>query len=72
MGDNVSINITANGETFKVVPNAGLKEFLESLGFDLKRVVVERNRNPLTPAEARNTTLEDGDNLEIVRIVAGG
>ena len=38
----------------------------------LERVVVERNGEPLTPSEARESPLADGDRLEIVRIVAGG
>jgi len=33
---------------------------------------VERNGAALTPTEAQQTILADGDRLEIVRIVPGG
>lgn len=66
------MTITANGQSHEVHTGQTLPEFIEKLGLALERVVVERNREALTPAEARQTTLQDGDVLEIVRIVAGG
>ncbi len=67
-----SIEITANGRAFTRPAGLPLTEFLTELGFAPGLVVVERNRQALTPAEARQTVLEDGDRLEIVRITAGG
>lgn len=66
------MHIIANGESYDLEPGTSLDAFVEARGLALPRVVVERNGEPLTPAEARTATLADGDRLEIVRIVAGG
>lgn len=66
------IDVTANGDRFSLPAGTSLTAFLEERGQHPDRVVVERNGEPLTPAEARTTVLRDGDRLEIVRIVAGG
>lgn len=66
------IEITANGEPFTVADGVPLPEFLATQGLAPERVVVERNGEALTPAEAKAATLSAGDRLEIVRIVAGG
>jgi len=68
-----TITIQANGEKFRGIPaECSLLEFLAARQLSPGRVVVERNGEALTPAETRETILEDGDRLEIVRIVAGG
>jgi thiamine biosynthesis protein ThiS len=66
------IHITANGKPYVLETATTLPDFLGTLGLAPERVVVERNREALTPAETLKTSLADGDNLEIVRIVAGG
>lgn len=66
------MEITANGQTYTIDPETPLKDFVKDRGLALGRVVVERNGEPLTPMEARQTVLAAGDRLEIVRIVAGG
>lgn len=67
-----SISITANGKVMKVNRGKQLPELIQDLGLSSDKVVVERNRTALTPTELRQISLEDGDVLEIVRIVAGG
>ncbi|WOO42845.1 sulfur carrier protein ThiS [Rubellicoccus peritrichatus] len=66
------ISIIANGDKIESQPGKPLPELITELGLAPDKVVVERNRAALTPAELRETSLEDGDVLEIVRIVAGG
>lgn len=66
------MTITANGQSHEAPQGQTLPEFIKTLGLAPQRVVVERNREALTQAEARDVTLADGDVLEIVRIVAGG
>lgn len=66
------ISIIANGQKVEATPGKRLPELIEDLGLAPDKVVVERNRAALTPTELRETSLEDGDVLEIVRIVAGG
>jgi len=66
------MKITANGTSHTVAESTTLSSFLESIGQTPGLVVVERNKLALTPGEAARTVLADGDQLEVVRIVAGG
>jgi sulfur carrier protein len=45
---------------------------LETVGLAGRPVVVERNGAALFPREFPVTRLEEGDRVEIVRVVAGG
>ena len=72
MEQSKNIQIVANGKTFNVSEGVSLPEFLESINLSIKTVVVERNQMPLSPMDAKNILIEDGDSLEIVRVVAGG
>ena len=66
------MKITANGKDFEIEANCSLSAFLDTIGHKAGMVVVERNKTAITPSEAEKTILEEGDKLEIVRIVAGG
>lgn len=72
MSNPTEIQIIANGEAYTVPAKSTLVAFLETRELSIKRVVVEHNGNPLSPSEATDLVLQDGDKLEIVRIVAGG
>lgn len=72
MEEKKKINIKANGTSFAVPAGQPLEAFLSDLGFSPGLVVVERNLQAVSPSESREVRLEDGDSLEIVRIVAGG
>jgi sulfur carrier protein len=62
----------ANGSFYETAFGTSLEAFLKERGLALTRVVVERNGEALSPAEAKGTLLQDNDRLEIVKIVAGG
>lgn len=64
--------ITANGKTFDLEPDTPLPDFLQTIGHRVGLVIVERNKQALSPSEAADVVLEEGDHLEIVKIVAGG
>lgn len=66
------MTITANGKSFDLEPGTALPDFLDSIGHKVGLVIVEHNHNALSPSEAASVVLEDGDTLEIVKIVAGG
>ena len=65
--------VVANGQTLssESLPCA-LNVFLNEQGFLPKSVVVELNGAAVAPSEFKNHIVKDGDQLEIVRIVAGG
>lgn len=66
------MTITANGKSFDLESSTSLSDFLQSIGHQIGLVIVERNKQALSPSEAQDVVLEDGDTLEIVKIVAGG
>ena len=66
------MNITANGQSFEIEEGASIARFLESIGEKPGLVIVELNKEALSPSEADSTVLNEGDRLEVVQIVAGG
>lgn len=66
------MKITANGQSFDIPPGSRLPDFLDSINQKPGMVVIERNKQALSPSEALKVELQEGDSLEIVRIVAGG
>jgi len=66
------ITLTANGREFTVPAGSTIGDFLRERGFKPGLAVVEHNGQALTPAAPDRTPLQNGDRLEIVRIVAGG
>ncbi len=66
------MRVTVNGDARDLADGASLLDLLGELRLGLGWVVVERNGEALTRTAARETTLADGDVLEIVRAVAGG
>ena len=61
-----------NGKEMEYRPGISLTVLLEELGYDIKRIVVEKNQEIVPRASYENTVLEDGDHLEVVRFVGGG
>jgi len=66
------IALTVNGERREVDGPILLIAFLESLGVDPRYVAVARNGDVVPREEWPQTTLQDGDVLEVVRMVGGG
>jgi sulfur carrier protein len=66
------MQLTINGETRSIEPPLTLAALIEQLGFKLDRVAVEYNRAILPRAKWLETSLAEGDRLEIVQFVGGG
>jgi thiamine biosynthesis protein ThiS len=66
------IALTVNGERRELEGPTKLIAFLESLGVDPRYVAVARNGDVLPREEWPGTTIQDGDVLEVVRMVGGG
>ncbi len=64
--------IIVNGTTQEFTTPRPLPELLQELGFADKPVVVELNREALSPSEFSKRVIQDGDSLEIITIAAGG
>ena len=64
--------VTANGQPIAAKLPCTIEEFLVAQGLLPRSVVVEHNGEAVAPSEFARRPLNDGDRLEIVKIVAGG
>ncbi len=66
------MQLTINGEERSFEAPLSLAGLLEQLGLKLDRVAVEYNRGIVPRPQWAETSLSDGDRLEIVQFVGGG
>ena len=64
--------IVANGKTREVRTGSTVSEFIESLGLDAARTIVELNGEPLERNRFKDTKLAPGARIEIAQMVGGG
>ncbi len=62
----------ANGTPESIRQPCSLAEFLRVKGIDPRQVAVEHNGEVVFKSEYATTHLQNGDRLEIVKVVAGG
>lgn len=65
------ISVILNGEA-RQVREGSIADLVASLGLDVKKVAVERNREIVPRSTLAEVGLADGDALEIVHFVGGG
>jgi len=65
------MNLTINGEQ-QTFPAETLSALVEQLGMKPDRVAIELNRAIIPRDQWSQTSLHDGDRLEIVHFVGGG
>ncbi|MCH7698280.1 MAG: glycine oxidase ThiO [Chloroflexi bacterium] len=66
------IILTVNGESRTVDDGTSIIKLLETLGIEQRRVAVAINGEVVPRTEHEQTSLNDGDQVEIVRMVGGG
>ena len=67
-----SLGIRVNGEHRRVPGGISIAEMVNGLGLDPLRVAVERNLEIVPRSSLGDTSVEDGDDFEIVHFVGGG
>lgn len=65
------MRIQVNGE-MRDVAAATVLALVEELGFDVRKVAVERNLAIVPKSLHAETMLQDGDRIELVQFVGGG
>ena len=68
----VALRITLNGEPYDLVGPLTVHELLAQLQIDARRVAVEHNLTVVKRDAFDRTTVNDGDEVEIVNFVGGG
>jgi sulfur carrier protein len=66
------MRLVINGKEQSFGDSLNLAQLVEQLGMKGDRVAVELNREIVSRAQWTETTLNDGDKLEIVHFVGGG
>ena len=66
------MTIQLNGTNHGLTAPISVEALLASIGLGEKPVVVELNQHALFPREYKETLVNDGDNVEIITIAAGG
>ncbi len=66
------IRLTINGKRTELASPTSLKDYLESIGVNLRFIAVAYNGDILKKGRYSDVTLKDGDEVEIVRPVGGG
>ncbi len=66
------MNITVNGKVQQVDDETSIGRLLEKLNLDPARVAVEHNLAVVALDDFEETTIAEGDTLEIVQFVGGG
>jgi sulfur carrier protein len=66
------MNLTVNGETRDMESCRAISDLLASLQLTEKMVLVELNGQAVQRFEFRSVSLQEGDVVEIVRMVGGG
>ena len=66
------MNLTINGELRTLSSAESLDALVEQLGMKSDRVAIELNREIVPRDRWSQTSLRDGDRLEIVHFVGGG
>ena len=61
-----------NGQEYQLAKPPSLEQLLQTQGYRINLVAVERNGAIVKRSEYASTTLTDADKLEIVSFVGGG
>jgi sulfur carrier protein len=66
------INIILNGQNFLVDKNANIKQLIDKIKIDAKKIAVEKDYQIIHPQNYETTILQEGSNVEIVHFIGGG
>jgi thiamine biosynthesis protein ThiS len=66
------ITLTVNGRETKLQESINLKDYLESIGVNMKFIAISHNGVIIKKQHYSDITLKDTDQVEIVRPVGGG
>ncbi|MFO7982335.1 MAG: sulfur carrier protein ThiS [Desulfuromonadales bacterium] len=66
------MTIVVNGKPRELQTRVNLGQLLEDLDLDRQRVAVELNRDIVPRERFDDTSLADGDRVEVVQFVGGG
>ena len=66
------MNIILNGESREVTPGTSIMTLLDEFSLKPEMTLVQRNDAVVDRVRFNDVNLEEGDRIELVRMVAGG
>lgn len=66
------MKIQLNGESREIPDNCTAQDLIEQLGLTGKRLAMELNREIVPRSRYASTTINNGDEIEIVHAIGGG
>ncbi len=66
------LKITLNGEDRLVEAGSSIKNLIEKLELDVKKIAIEKNYDIILPENFGDNMLSEGDRIEIVHFIGGG
>ena len=66
------MQVFVNGDPFEIKDGAVVKDLVEALTDDPRGIAIELNREIVPKSKHAETSLNDGDRLEVVQFVGGG
>lgn len=66
------MNISVNGESMRVKPAISIDDLIAYLNLTEKKIAVAIDQNIIPVSAYKNTTLQENNEIEIVRAVGGG
>jgi len=66
------MNIIINGKDHQIEKGKTISEIIEIYGLNPVNVIVEYNRKILKKEAIKTITPDDGDRIELIRVVGGG
>jgi len=64
--------VKINGEEAQGVEGMKIMDYLQNNGYNINRIVVEKNLEVVPRSDMNNIFIQDGDSIEIIQFVGGG
>jgi thiamine biosynthesis protein ThiS len=66
------IKINLNGKITEIAEKSSISDLIDNLGFDIKKIAVEKNLEIIFPDQYQNEIINAGDEIEMIHFIGGG
>jgi len=66
------IKINLNGKITEIAEKSSISDLIDNLGFDIKKIAVEKNLEIISPDQYQNEIINAGDEIEMIHFIGGG
>ncbi len=66
------IKINLNGKVTEINDQSSIEGLIAYLGFDVKKIAIEKNLEIIFPEIYKNEIIKNGDEIEIIHFIGGG